>query len=408
MDNTYEHFANNLDNVKKQDNKPCSAQDISPNAETIGQDNKNQNAFAQLPIKYASSIDFNKTPKVKFFVEDLISEGVTFLTAFPKVGKSRMIMQMSLAICSGTPFLGKVTTKTGVLYCALEDDRMDFENRLKQFLDGNPVPKNFLYCTKEDFSYSAPTLGEDENAKLIPFLEQVLKDNPSVKVIAIDVFGVIRSKRQKGMDFTMHERADINQLLKLAAKYRISVIVTHHVAKSSLNIDRPSAIGSGAGSYVIAGSIHAELELALDHNDKKRAKFSFSGRRIPTGEMALRNEYPYWTAEGDWNEVKFSQDPVVIMIQRLVKQYGGSWKGSSKEFYDENLKSGMPLLVRKPNKNTFLKISSQLRQLGIQYIVHPNGSGSPKHEFRRLSDGQDDEQDFIEIASEISWEDLTT
>ena len=78
--------------------------------------------------------------------------------------------------------------------------------------------------------------------------------------------------------------------------------------------------------------------------------------------------------------------------------------GSAKDFYDENLTSGQPLLIKKPNKNTFVEISSQLRRLGIQYIEHPNGSGAPKHEFRKLDDNH---EDFIEIGAGQTWEELT-
>lgn len=357
--------------------------------------------FNRFPVQCTADIDFSQTPEVQFYVKDLISEGLSFLTAFSKVGKSRMIMQMLLAICNGSSFLGKTTTRSSVLYCALEDERIDFENRLKKFLNGAPLPKNFFYYTKESFDYVTPTLGQD--AMLIPLLEHILGQHPTVKVVAIDVFGTIRSKREYGMDFTMHERADIDQLLRLAAKYKIAIIVAHHVSKSGLHVDRQNATGSGAGSYVISGSVHAELEIALDKDDDKRAKFSFKGRRIRSGSLAIRDEYPYWMLEGNWDDIKFTENPVVIMVQWLIGQYG-SWMGSAKDFYDENLTSGQPLLIKKPNKNTFVEISSQLRRLGIQYIEHPNGSGAPKHEFRKLDDNH---EDFIEIGAGQTWEELT-
>ncbi|MDO5785001.1 MAG: AAA family ATPase [Eubacteriales bacterium] len=356
--------------------------------------------FKKFPVQCTANIDFSKTPEVQFYVEDLISEGLSFLTAFSKVGKSRMIMQMLLSICRGTSFLGKETERADVLYCAFEDERIDFENRLKTFLGSAPLPENFYYYTKETFDYATPTLGQD--AMLIPLLEHILGQHPTVKVIAIDVFGTIRSKRESGMDFTMHERADIDQLLRLAAKYKIAVIVAHHVSKTGLNADRQNATGSGAGSYVISGSVHAEPEIALDKDDNKRAKFSFKGRRIRSGSLAIRDEYPYWMLEGNWDAVKFSENPVVIMVQWLVEQYG-SWIGSAKDFYDENLKSGQPMLIKKPNRKDFQNISDQLKQLGIQYIEHPNGSGGSKHEFRRI----DSQSEFIEVDSDQSWEEIT-
>lgn len=321
--------------------------------------------FNQFPVQCTADIDFSQTPEVKFYVEDLISEGLSFLTAFSKVGKSRMIMQMLLDICNGAS-----------------------------------LPKNFYYYTKEIFDYATPTLGQE--AMLIPLLEHILGQHPRVKVIAIDVFGIIRSKRQSGMDFTMHERADIDQLLRLAAKYKIAVIVAHHVSKNGLNVDRQNATGSGAGSYVVSGSVHAELEIALDKDDDKRAKFSFKGRRIRSGSLAIRDEYPRWMLEGNWDDIKSTENPIVIMVQWLVAQYG-LWVGSAKDFYDANIKSGQVLLPKKPNRKDFQAVADQLRRLGIQYIEHPNGSGGSKHEFRRL----DSTSAFTEIHSDQTWEELT-
>lgn len=139
--------------------------------------------------KYVGDIDFSKTPKVRFFVGDIISEGLSFLTAFSKVGKSKLITQMLLAICNGSQFLGKNTTRSDVLYCALKDEEIDFENRMNSFLNGKPQPKNFYFFTKEAFNYSTPRLRDD--GTLIAILESFLQLHPTVKVIAIDVFGVI-------------------------------------------------------------------------------------------------------------------------------------------------------------------------------------------------------------------------
>lgn len=357
--------------------------------------------FIQYPVRCTSDIDFSKTPAVRFFIDDIISEGLSFLTAFSKVGKSRMILQMLLSICSGTPFLQKPTRQADVLYCAFEDEQIDFENRLKLFLNGSPLPENFYYFTKEDFNYVTPTLGADE--LLIPLIEHIIEQHPKVQVVAIDVFGVIRSKKLSGFDFTMHERADINELLRLASKHRIAIIVAHHVSKSGLHADRQCATGSGAGSYVVSGSVHAELEIALDRDDQKRARFSFKGRRIRSGSLAIRDEFPYWILEGNWDEIKDTQNPVVSMIQWLVDAYG-SWIGSAKDFYEENLKSGQPLLLKKPNKRTFSELSEQLNTLGIQYIEHPNGSGAPKHEFRRFDCRSNA---FIEVSEGDTWENIT-
>ena len=360
--------------------------------------------LSKYPVQCVADIDFQKTPRVKFYVDDILTEGLYFLTAFSKVGKSRMTMQMLLAICNGAQFLGKNTTQAAVLYCALEDERMDFENRMNKFLQGSLQPRNFYYYTKEAFDLDTPTL--DDNSYLLPLLESVLKKHPDIKVVAIDVFNRIRSEKKPGADFTAHEQKDLNKLLKLTAKYGLSLIIAHHVSKGGLRADRQSSIGSGAGSYVISGTVHGELEIALDKDDEKRAKFSYKGRRIRSGHLAVRDEYPFWKLEGDWEAVTFADDPTVATIKYLVREFG-QWRGTAKQLVEANSENeNLPPIIKKPNKTTIEKFARQLQSAGIRYIQHPHGTGGVTHEFVRAD--AEDNSGFTEIqgAENLEWEDI--
>ena len=360
--------------------------------------------LSKYPVQCVADIDFQKTPKVKFYIDDILTEGLYFLTAFSKVGKSRMTMQMLLAICNGAQFLGKNTTQTAVLYCALEDERIDFENRMNKFLQGSPQPRNFYYYTKEAFDLDTPTL--DDGSYLIPLLESVLKEHPNVKVVAIDVFNRIRSEKKPGADFTAHEQKDLNKLLKLTAKYGLSLIIAHHVSKGGLRADRQSSIGSGAGSYVISGTVHGELEIALDKDDEKRAKFSYKGRRIRSGHLAVRDEYPFWKLEGDWEAVTFADDPTVATIKYLVREFG-QWRGTAKQLVEANRKNeNLPPIIKKPNKKTIEKFARRLQSVGIRYIQHPHGTAPVEHEFIRADTEENSGFTEIQGAENLEWEDI--
>lgn len=56
-----------------------------------------------------------------WLVEGLLAPGLYFLGGSPKVGKSRLALQLCLAVCRGESFLGFRTRKSEVLYLALED-----------------------------------------------------------------------------------------------------------------------------------------------------------------------------------------------------------------------------------------------------------------------------------------------
>ena len=62
----------------------------------------------------------------------LIPEGLTILGGRPKVGKSRLLMQMSIAIGCGGTFLGIPVNKGKVLYLAFEDSERRLQERLKK------------------------------------------------------------------------------------------------------------------------------------------------------------------------------------------------------------------------------------------------------------------------------------
>lgn len=372
--------------------------------ETAGEDPPEEEKtldYSKVTASSVGDIDFSQTPEVEFYIDRILAQGVTFLNAFSKVGKSRMIVQMLLAVCNGTPFLQHQTKRSAVLYLALEDERIDFENRMKRFLRDAPQPDNFYYVTKEAFEYETPTLDNG----LLPFLESQLAQHPEIKVIAVDVFGVIRSKRRMGEDFAVHERRDVDALIKFAAEHQTALLIAHHVSKAGLHQARSSSTGSGAGSYVISGTVHAELEIALDSSDENRAKFSVKGRRMKASHFAIRDEFPYWKLEGDWEAVTFADDPVVATVKWLVDQYG-QWKGSIKQLVEANIEhlDELPQIINKPNKRTIEKFARQLQSCGIRYTQIKNGNASPLHEFVR---GDDDSiNSFSELTNSEEWEDL--
>ncbi len=336
--------------------------------------------YTRISAECAANIDFALTPDIRFYVDGVLAQGVTFLNAFSKVGKSRMTLQMLLEISRGRPFLGRKSHRCDVLYLALEDERIDFEKRLKAFLQGEHPPRNLYYVTKEQFDYDTPALGNG----LLEFLDAQLKAHPGIGVIAIDVFGIIRSKRQMNEDFAMHERRDIDALIRFTAQHDgLAILIAHHVSKAGLHQSRSNATGSGAGSYVISGTVHAEMEIALDPENEHRARFSVKGRRMPASSFAIRDEYPFWRLLGDWEAIKLEEDPLVATAKWLIKEYG-SWRGSATEFYEINSNSRdlPPFKKAKLNKNDFEKRAKDLLKVGIRYAQRPNGKGAPIHEFK--------------------------
>ena len=332
-------------------------------------------------LKSASTINFDNTPPIHYFIDGILSEGLSMLTAPPKGGKSRLMLQMALAICEGSTFLGRKCERSGVLYLALEDERIDFENRLRSFLNGESAPENLFYATIEDFDYHIPTL---DRGQLEPLLEANIRRDPDIRVILIDVFGVIRSHREKGEDFTVHERRDIQTILRFLGKNSgIGIVIAHHVSKTSKRQGSLEAIGSGAGSYVISGSIHSELLLKRGERDNERI-FSIEGRRIQAQKFVLTDDFPRWKYVGSEADYERENNPLYLTIRKLLQEVD-FWQGTYNQLSEKNREfSDVPMISKSLNRNTFTqKVIQDLQSFGIAYKQIKNGGGV-LHQFKKL------------------------
>ena len=323
----------------------------------------------------AANINLDVDSQPEFYIPQILGQGVTFLNAPPKGGKSRLFLQMALALCDGDYFMGRKCKKTGVLYLALEDEKCDFKPRLDLFLQGNNAPTNLYCATSEDFDYTPPTL---ENDELIQLVESNLQAHSDIKVVLIDVFGTIRSKRHKGEDFMDVERRDIQSLIKLAAKNNIALAVSHHVSHGKRK-GTPETIGSGAGSYVVAATVHAEMLLYPDKDSGEEGIYTFSvqGRRMPLQKFTVKDNFPMWEFLGNQEEFEIKNNPIAITIKHIVENSdSGEWTGTAKNIISYNEENELPPINENINKNTFSRdFIRKLSFLGISYKTVKNGNG---------------------------------
>ena len=72
--------------------------------------------------------EFRDTPDI---LSGAIPVGVTLISAAPKVGKTRFLIQLSVAAVRGTPIFSREVTQTKVLSLALEDGARRYRNSLR-------------------------------------------------------------------------------------------------------------------------------------------------------------------------------------------------------------------------------------------------------------------------------------
>lgn len=348
-------------------------------------------------------IDLDDIEEPEVIVKDLLTEGLFLLNAPAKNGKSRLTLQLLIDVCKGNKFLDYYdTNRCEVLYLALEDNyELDFKKRLKEFIGYSKKPSGFHVLAKTNFPpnkdnpnmRNIPKLGK--NGGLTELIQKEKKLHPGIKLVAIDVFGSIRSEKQH-KDFTLDERADIEELLNLASDLRICILVSHHVAKGSVNTFKvaDSATGSGAGSYAISGSVIGELALIRDPKDRAFATLRGEGRRTPSTAVYLHDVYPKWDYvstlaehQKQLKEDEQSEEALAILETcKFLVDRDGTWKGTAKQFQLENESNAdLPPLPKSVNKNSFSQlILHKLKMNGINYKQLKNGTAPVNHQFTRL------------------------
>ena len=135
-------------------------------------------------LKTAEALMAKDIPDPKIFVGvgselPLLVEGTCILSAKPKLGKSWFALAMCLAVARGEDFLGYKTEKSSTLYLDLETSESIQKKRLLKALQGQDVPKNFYLETETE------AIGDG----FIEQIEAYMKEDPSIGVVVIDVFG---------------------------------------------------------------------------------------------------------------------------------------------------------------------------------------------------------------------------
>jgi hypothetical protein len=88
-------------------------------------------------------------------------------------------------------------------------------------------------------------------------LENWLKQNPDARLIIIDTLGLVRGMKRKNEDPYQYDYRLLAALRELAEKYRVSIILVHHVRKA----DAEDILDTINGTTGIAGAVDTALVL---------------------------------------------------------------------------------------------------------------------------------------------------
>lgn len=145
---------------------------------------------------------------VDFIVEGLLAPGLYILGGSPKVGKSWLALQLCLAVCGGTSFLGRVTHQSEVLYLALEDGPQRLHSRALRLTQ--TAPSGLYLCGQ------ALPIGQGLEQQL----EHTLDAHPDIRLVILDTLQKVRCVSGSGMSYGS-DYQDAAALKSIADRYHV-------------------------------------------------------------------------------------------------------------------------------------------------------------------------------------------
>ncbi len=252
-------------------------------------------------VTAAELMDMTFDP-TRWVVPDVLPEGLSLLVGKPKKGKSWMALGMCEAVAVGGVALGTRRVEQGdTLYLALEDNKKRLQKRLKKILNGRSAPDRMHLHTEW------PSLDEGGAEQL----DAWLTEHPDTRLVVIDTLAKIR-RAGRGQNIYAEDYAALEQLLPLASKHGVAIVVVHHLRKMAAS-DPLDEISSSTG---LTAGVDGFLILRRTPGSKGPTLY-VDGRDIeePTEYALIWNlNTATWTIEGEAEEVHLSKERADILL----------------------------------------------------------------------------------------------
>ena len=215
----------------------------------------------------------------KMLVEGLFSNGLVTLSGDSKIGKSWLVLWLSLKISRGECVWNLPTDQRDVVYLALEDKDWRVQDRMQK-LTADP-PTNLL------IGFSCGMIGEELEAQI----EDVMKDHPKTGLIFLDTLQMVRDNANSKANAYAQDYKDLSSIKKLADRYDICIFLIHHNRKER---DSGNVFNNPSGTMAITGVGDTNMVLQKDERFGKNATLSITGRDVEEKQLKLRFENNVW------------------------------------------------------------------------------------------------------------------
>lgn len=322
----------------------------------------------------------------EFIINGLIPVGLSLVASPPKYGKSWMMLDMSISVAEGQPFLGFTTNKCNVLYLALEDRYDRLKDRMLKITGGKVFPAGL------EIAIDVPALGDG----FIEHLEDFLNNHPENKLIIIDTFVKIRGiPNGKEAAYALDSR-EAGILKKFADQHGVAIVLVTHTRKS---IDASDPVSNITGTFGVAGAADDMIILTKEKRSDALTKMSVTGRDVAYEEYPIvfdQNSYK-WVRQGESYELAATQQEHELQfaeyltgnvrktLLKLLEENNGIWQGRCNEILDKSREYGTSIDM------TSQKLGKELTRINEflynDKIVHTEigkGTASKIHKYEKV------------------------
>lgn len=255
-----------------------------------GQDHDNDNELLA-DLHNGSWLDSQDFPPLAYAIPGVLPEGSSLLVGPPKIGKSWFVLSLALAVAAGGRALGAIEVGNArpVLYLALEDGDRRMQDRCRQLLGPDGIPKRFFYLTR--------VVPSRVTATITAWVRCHAEADP---LIVLDTLGKVMPPALAGESSYQRDYRIGGQLKRLCDEHPgLTLLVNHHDRKAGSE----DFVDSVSGTNGLAGAADTIIVLTRPRQESSGV-LKVTGRDVPEGEYALKFEQgSAWSLDGPTLEV---------------------------------------------------------------------------------------------------------
>lgn len=305
---------------------------------------------------------------LKFIVSGLLPQGLHILAGSPKIGKSWLALWICLQVAKGEKVWELETLQSEVLYLCLEDSFARIQSRLFEITDEAPPTLHFAIMSD--------AIGNGLEHQI----ENFIKEHHGTGMIVIDTLQKVRKTVSANVNPYAADYDDINALKQIADKYKLAIMLVHHLRKTS-DADPLNMISGTTG---IAGGADTNFVLQKDKRTENTTTLICAGRDIEQRELFLEfnKETFLWELMTPVEIEQLIIPDEIFLLSDFMKS-ATSFTGTATELAESLKLECSPAVLKK-------KIIKHMAYLNQNNIRYSENRTFDRREFSLCYDSNDD------------------